>query len=287
MLTSGEWRRTAAGLYYAGRGPQPWLSRAWAATLVTGGAAVVGGTSAAILHQLLPAGPGPIQVFVPCTDRVIPRPGVAVTRSRIPRRTQTVDGLPCTTVPEAIVDCAAILTGHDLEALIGRAFQRGRCSKDALRRVLAGRRTVAQRDLLAAAADDVAAGAHSPLEIAYLRTVERPHGLPTAARQIRVGQRLEWADVWYEPYRVIAELDGRAFHERSPFRDAARDNRNSRAGHTTLRYGWADVLRSPCDVARQVAACLTGRGWDGASYRSCGRSCTAAAPDPPHEPPSG
>jgi len=35
------------------------------------------------------------------------------------------------------------------------------------------------------------------------------------------------------------------------------------AGEATLRYGWADVLGRPCEVAAQVVAVLRARGWTG------------------------
>ena len=284
LLDSGVWQRTSDGLYYAGRGSQPWLSRAWGAILSTGPDAVLGEASAARLHQLLPEDASPIQVIIPSARRAVPREGVIVTRSRTSRRTQTIKDLPCTTVPETIVDCAATLPGRDLEALIGRAFQRSKCNKEAIGRALAGRRTVAQRRLLTAAAADAAVGAHSLFEMTYLRTVERPHGLPRADRQVRVGKMFEWADVWYGGLRVIVELDGTAFHENAPFRDRARDNRNSRSRCVILRFGWAEVLDDPCGVALEVAENLVARGWDAATFTSCGSSCTALRQNLPREP---
>ena len=73
---------------------------------------------------------------------------------------------------------------------------------------------------------DVAEGAQSPLELTYLRDVERAHGLPTGSRQVRVaGRRVIWVDVDYEEYSTRVELDGRLGHQgEGRFRDRRRDN---------------------------------------------------------------
>ncbi len=123
--------------------------------------------------------------------------------------------------------------------------------------------------------DDVDDGVRSNLEYRYVRDVERPHGLPHAARQaqvIRNGQTC-YLDNLYEGHLVCVELDGRSAHPAwERFRDFRRDNAGAAAGIITLRYGWGDVTGSPCQVAGQVAAVLMRRGWDGAARR-CGPSC--------------
>lgn len=276
LVDSGVWQRTGRGLYYAAGDEPPWISRVWTAGLAAGSDSTIAGTSAARLHGLLPDDAAPIQVLVPATRRrAAGLAGVVVTRTRISRRSQTLDGLRCTTVPETLIDCAGVLEVKDLEALIGRAYQRRLCNKQALAAALAGRRFVDQRTLLQAAADDAARGIHSPLELHYARHTERPHGLPRARRQVRVGEELEWADVQYDEFGVIVELDGTAFHENARFRDRRRDNRNSRAGHVILRYGWAEVISDPCGVAREVAGVLRNRGWNLSTLRSCGDLCAA------------
>lgn len=273
LLSSGEWQRTGRGLYYAGRGPQPWLSRAWGITLITGPDAVIGSVAAAHLHRLVRDEPDQLTVFVSAGRKPALRADAVVVRSRIPRRTQTVEGLLCTTVAETILDCAETMTGNELEALLGKAFQHRRCSQSALVRAMARRRTVAHRELLLAAVADAGEGAHSVFEIRYLRTVERAHGLTGVERQIRVGPAREWVDVYYPAYGVIVELDGRAFHENSPFRDRRRDNRNARHRLIVLRYGWSDVVEDPCGIAMEVATLLTERGWNPRKLISCGGLC--------------
>ncbi|MFV0532767.1 MAG: type IV toxin-antitoxin system AbiEi family antitoxin domain-containing protein [Cumulibacter sp.] len=278
LVHSGNWQRLGSGIYYCGRGEPPWLAAVWAATLIGGPNSVIGGTAAAHLHGLQPEPPDGIRIFTGQQRQVKSRNGVRFVRSVLLRRTQTIADLRCTTVPETILDCASELPGEELEALIGRAFGRRMCNRRALHDALSRRRGVEHRQLLAAASADAEAGAHSLLELTYLRKVERAHGLHGPERQIRVGPARAWVDVHYVQYRVIIELDGQAFHEGAPFRDRTRDNRNSRLGAVTLRFGWADVIESPCEVARDVAQTLSARGWDPAAPRACGPACTLGRP---------
>ncbi|HYK32447.1 MAG TPA: hypothetical protein VEV63_10820, partial [Streptosporangiaceae bacterium] len=43
-------------------------------------------------------------------------------------------------------------------------------------------------------------------------------------------------------------------------------------GLTTPRYGWIDVVRSPCQTAAQIGAVLRQRGWPGPVQR-CSPTC--------------
>lgn len=56
---------------------------------------------------------------------------------------------------------------------------------------------------------------------------------------------------------------------------SGRDNAAAVEGEVTLRYGWHDVDHLPCEVARQAATVLVGRGRDASTWRgclTCGRS---------------
>lgn len=81
----------------------------------------------------------------------------------------------------------------------------------------------------------------------------------------------------YDAFGTIVELDGR-LHILGRFRDMERDNATLLEGDLTLRYGWPDITERPCQVAWQVAALLTARGWAGAPTR-CDRCSGATGPD--------
>ena len=124
---------------------------------------------------------------------------------------------------------------------------------------------------------DVELGAHSALELRYLRDVERAHGLPRGERQsVRSAGRSEnqhraYRDVLYREFGLVVELDGRVGHVGDGrLRDLRRDNVSALRGERTLRYGWQDVTEEPCTTAFQVAGMLGRGGWPGLPSR-CSR----------------
>jgi very-short-patch-repair endonuclease len=110
-----------------------------------------------------------------------------------------------------------------------------------------------------------------------VRGVERPHGLPTAQRQVPVtlGGGRRYLDNLYRDYGVAVELDGTAAHPVAErWQDIHRDNSLAPLGVTTLRYSWSDVTGRRCAVAAEVGRLLTRRGWPG-QLRRCGPACPA------------
>jgi very-short-patch-repair endonuclease len=155
---------------------------------------------------------------------------------------------------------------------VTQAVQTRRTTVVRLRRTLEARSRHSRRRFLEELLADVAEGVESPLELRYLRDVERAHGLPQGVRQ-HVSRSRDRRDVVYREYGLVVELDGRLGHEGlGRFRDMRRDNRATVDGESTLRYGSVDVTWEPCLVARQVAEVLVLRGW-----RSEFRLCTHCA----------
>ncbi|MGH8776070.1 MAG: hypothetical protein ACRDWI_13190 [Jiangellaceae bacterium] len=192
------------------------------------------------------------------------RPGTS------PPRTRIVD-----TVLD-LVDTAR--TARAAEAWIATACQKRLTTPDRLAESLMRRKKIGWRAMAEAMLLDVAEGAHSMLELAFLRSVERAHGLPRGDRQRRrTGRRVIWIDVDYEPYQTRAELDGRLGHDGDGrFRDRRRDNRATVDGAWSLRYGHAEVFGTPCSVAAELALVLRDRGWTGRA-RPCGDGCAVTA----------
>jgi very-short-patch-repair endonuclease len=154
--------------------------------------------------------------------------------------------------------------------------QQGPVTPGRLRSALQLESRLRWRSALASIIDDVAAGAYSVLEHAYIRKVERAHGLPRGKRQacaLTTGGRVI-RDVHYEQFGVICELDGRLGHEDfiGRTRDRRRDNIANDLGLVTYRFGYLPVLDSPCSVALTVSAALKQRGWRGRVV-ACGPSC--------------
>jgi hypothetical protein len=134
----------------------------------------------------------------------------------------------------------------EVVSLVTTAVQRRMTTPDRLRSRLEQRTRHAHRALLIGMLADVAEGAESPLELRYLRTVERPHGLPRGDRQnSRAGLRYI-RDVLYEEFGLLVELDGRDGHQDiGRFRDMNRDNLHALRDELTLRFGWFDSQPEP------------------------------------------
>lgn len=272
-LRSGRWQRIHRGVYatFSGQVRRPCLL--WAAVLCAGDGAVLSHETAAELWGLTERRGGPIRVLVPPGRTPMPARGVLVRQSRqaIASRHPTRRP-PRTRVEDTVVDLTqSVGRVEDASAWLARAIGGRFTTADRLRDCLDRRPKLRWRTALTEAVRDAEEGSHSWLELAYLRDVERAHGLPRSQRQTRRSTR-HYDDVRYRSFGVRVELDGRAAHpEHERFRDMRRDNAAAMEGDLVLRYGSGDVGERPCQVAGQVAAMLRTGGWTG-TPRRCGRS---------------
>jgi very-short-patch-repair endonuclease len=235
--------------------------------------------TAAELWGLLQSPARLIHVTVPADRILVRNAGVVVHRSRFAERSQHPGRRPWRTrVEDTVVDLTQ--TARRLEdaiAWLARAIGGRFTSAPRLRACLDGRPKLKWRAALSAALRDVDDGSHSPLELAYLRNVERAHGLPRSQRQMRRASG-HYDDVRYPKYGVRVELDGRAAHpEHERWRDMRRDNAAAEQGDHVLRYGSVDVGDYPCGAALQVIKLLRAGGWRGTPHR-CARGNCAVTP---------
>lgn len=275
QLAAGRWARLHPGVYAVSTGPPPRATQLWAALLVSGPGSVLSHRTAAEEDGLVDDTGSLVHVSVPHERRVTAPAGVRVHRvvlldarrhpARTPPRTRTED-----TVVD-LVDAA-----HDAGAVVdvlARAVQRRLTTPPRIRGAAGERSRLRWRALLLDVLADVEDGAETPLERHFLRGVERAHGLPRGTRQARTREG-GWWDVRYDRWRVVVELDGRAFHPLwRADEDHARDNAAAlHDGTVTLRYGWAAVTGGRCTTADQLATVLRARGWPGRARR-CGPDC--------------
>ena len=272
LVTGESWRRLAQGLYFTLPCRPPWHAFAWGGVLLGGVEARLGPRSSGFLHRLLDEPPEVVDVLIPCVRRVrVSGPWHFVREKSTSRSTRTVGSPPRLTVEATVLDLAEAASTSEVVNLVTRAVQLRTTTPQRLVTSLAGLRRHRHRKLMTDLLADVADGAESPLELGYLRKVERAHGLPRGWRQRRRAGLRYYTDVSYDAYALLVELDGRRGHEgEGKFRDMERDNLFVLKGMATLRYGWSDVVDRPCQVARQVAAVLRSRGWPG-TMRSCVR----------------
>lgn len=267
LVDSGLWRRLDDGLFLIGGSPT-WESQAWAAVLAGGDHARLGGQAAGYAHRLTDRPPDDITVLIPAgcgpmSRRSVGSASLSFHRERPGvRDARTVGSPPRITVEDTVIDLARGATTDEVAGWVSAAVQRRLTTPRRLELALQRRKLVPHRRIFELLILDVAAGAESPLEVRYLRRVERAHGLPTAERQVR--RRGTVADVLYRQYGLLVELDGQLGHTGvGRFRDMARDNGATTNGLATLRYGWADVDGRSCGVAHQVGNTLGRRGWTG------------------------
>lgn len=281
-LRSGAWQRLHSGVYATFTGRPDRAARLWAAVLHVGPSAVLSHETAAEIHGLTSKQSARIHVSVPAGHRPSQRGeirGVVIHRSRgVVAEWQPPWHLPRTSVEDTVLDLiAAARTFDDAYGWISAAVGRRLTTAELLGKALAARSRMRWRGWVAAALEDAAEGAHSPLERHYVRGVERAHGLPAARRQARRrhGSRTRYLDNLYERYGLCVELDGVAAHPaEGRWSDTRRDNANLVQGARTLRYGWPDATEHRCRTAAEIAVVLRHLGWTG-TLRRCGSSCTA------------
>ena len=221
-----------------------------AAVLACGPDALLSHRSAATLHNLKTGG-SRIEVLSASRGRPGP-PGVVLhtTRDLPPQDCATVDGIPVTRLPRTLVDLAAVVDARRL----GRAFEEaeriGELDVRAVEEVLArshgrgGTKNV--RALLAErrSATDTREG----LERDFADAI-REAGLPVPAYNALIEGFL--VDAVWKDRKLIVELDGYAFHDRT--RKSFEDERRR---HTALTLkGWT-VLRLTAAQMPEAAGIL-------------------------------
>jgi len=272
-VAAARWRRALPGVYFTFTGPPTADARQWAALLYSGDGSLLSHETAGLLWRLVElAADAPVHVTAPRSRAATRQPGIVLHRTRRPGA--AVLSPPRTSAQITVLDLAAQARHLDqVLGLVARACQRGITTADQLVAELALRPRQRWRATLLMAVADIDGGAHSALELRYLREVERAHRLPVGTRQRRAGST--WQDVHYDGFVTTIELDGRLGHADTAgrWRDMTRDNAATLRGETTLRYGWSDVAGRPCDVAAQVATVLRAAGWSGRPT-ACSAGCT-------------
>jgi hypothetical protein len=281
LVKTRRWQSPFPRVYVTFSGPMPLATLEHAALLYAGDASVLSHESAGH-HWHVCRPPEAIHVTVPYPNDVAPQPGLIVHRSRTlteedihpalsPRRTR---------IERTVVDLLA--DKHNADQAIGVVADaiRGRgTTPDRIRAVLRRLPMTRWRKVVVTVLPDIAAGAHSALEVRDA-TVRRRHNLPMGKRQAkRLADGTEWLDVLIEEYNMHVELDGRLGHDRAreAWRDMRRDNRSELQRKRHLRYGWADMFDRPCEVAIQQAVVLRQEGWTG-RFTPC-RQCPPRLPD--------
>jgi hypothetical protein len=262
-LRAGRLHHVHAGVFAVGHRLLSREGRWMAAVLAPGEGAVLSHRSAAALWGLRWEPKGPIHVILPSKSRHLP--GIRRHSSRVLQSDEvTVEGgIPVTSVPRTIFDCAADGDVDLVENLLRQAEYRWRYDRLSLRHLLdryprrRGCRTV--RLALIRLEESPSGVAASPLEERFLPFL-RAYGLP-------IPRLNEWIDLGGRRYRVdcrwprtkeIVELDSWEAHgTRSAFReDRERDRRLRVAGYGLTRISWSQLDDEPAAIAADLHALL-------------------------------
>jgi len=285
-VDADRWQTVYPGVYLTHTGPISPLARVWAAVLYGGNSAVASRSTALWLAGALDVPPDSVHISIGHRRRVRTQPGLRVHRLRALDLKPTsvvhpVAAPPRLRVENAVLDHAGVSNDVVTVDLVLRVIQRRLTTAARIRAALIAEGRHRWRRLITDVTMEASEGVASPLERMYLQKIERAHTLPAGRRnapEFLPGVGRLYRDVRYTNWHVVVELDGREAHPAdAAFRDLRRDNRAVVAGEAVLRYGWRDVIGSPCSVAAQVLEVLRARGWTGTG-RSCSPQCDVRLP---------
>ena len=282
-LRSGTWQRVYPGVYATFTGPLSRQAQLWAAVRFAGDGAMLSHETAAEVHGMIDKPGSTIHLTVPLSRRPAPdRPVRGIVIHRSDQSRQQFPGpfkLPRTRADDTVLDLVGAAPTFDhAYAWISRAVFRDLVTVGALRDALAHRSRIRWRAWLNDAFAEARGGVLSPLELRYVRDVERAHGLPASQHQARrlINGKAHYKDNWYPEYRLAVEIDGPAYHRNEQAqRDNDRDNANLAVDDVkTFRFGPVAVTERACATAAMVAVTLQRSGWRGVPHPCRRANCS-------------
>ena len=256
MVRTGRLLVLHRGVYQVGPLPVAHAPQR-AAAVACGCESCISHRSAAMLHNFQASSDEHVEVSMPRRKRRRIE-GIRIHRARDlqPDEVTTFDGIPITTPARTLLDLGEVCTAREVEQALANALRRGLVTRDEVRAIVdrhpQHRGAPVLRRLLEAESDP--AFTRSQAEEAFLILI-RSARLPSPELNVRVlGYEV---DVLWRAARVVAEVDGFAFHgsARSFALDRRRDAELTAAGYRVLRFTWADVTeRGHATVVRLAQA---------------------------------
>jgi very-short-patch-repair endonuclease len=241
------------GVYAVGYQSDSPLTRAMAAVLACGPGAVLSHRSAAALWEIS-VWSAPIEVSAPGKHSHV---GVVVHRARTlnPRDATVHRRIPVTTIARTLIDLADTLDDAALARAVNEARIIHRLPIQQLARRLADARGRRGAHRLSRFVDRPTPPTRSALEDAFLAFTER-YNVPRP----EVNQRIEGyeVDMLWRSHRLIAELDGRRFHDHPDGFEGDRDRDANllAAGYRVIRITWRRLASDPDREAQRLCALL-------------------------------
>lgn len=240
------------GFYAVGHASPSRASDLRLATLIGGDGSVVTHLPGLELHRFVGQQNGPIDVTVLKKRR--PRDGILWHRDRIePDECGHIDGIPVSCLVRTLRDSAPLVSRKHLDRLLDRTQDYLRFDPITFAELfLRYPRHPGCRILKAALADRSEGKTRSWLERRFTPVIR---GLPKPERNKRIrlktGRTIEADCGWG---RLIAELDGRTYHERQAAfeSDRERDATALASGYVTMRITWRRLRDEPEKVRRDL-----------------------------------
>lgn len=248
-VRKGALIRQYAGVYRVGHAAPSVDAEYTAAVKACGEGAVLSGRAAAHLLGLVKGKPPPPEVTAP-GERC---PSGLATR-RAARRATKVRGIPATTVPETLVDLAAVFSAEALARVCHEAGVLYRTTPRQVEAVLRRRPNARGARKLSAVMRGETPVTLSEMERGFFR-VWRPTGLPLPeANRVAGGRRVDLR--W--PGRLTVELNSYRFHNsRHSWEQDQQRRRDARARGEEFRcYSWTDVTDEAEAMVAEICALI-------------------------------
>src|SRR4051812_13901200 len=235
------------GVYRVGHAAPSIDASFTAAVKACGEGAFLRGRAGGYLLGLVKRPPPRPEVWAPTERRV---EGIETRRSRRARNVIKVRGIPVTSVPETLVDLAAVLTEEELARACHEAGVRYRTTPRQVEAVLP-RNAPGAAKLRAIMSGD----AHvtlSQLERAFLKLL-RGAGLPLPETNKVAGSKR--VDCRWPDRKLTVELDSYRFHNSrySWEQDRERERQARARGDEFRRYTWRDITEDGASVISDFA----------------------------------
>ncbi|HUF49649.1 MAG TPA: DUF559 domain-containing protein [Longimicrobiales bacterium] len=259
MVRAGRLVVVRRGVYQIG--PLPVGHAAEAAAMLTCGAeGRVSHVSAAALHGVVdaPRAGLPVAVTMPRRSRRH-IDGVRIHRVRdlLPDEVTTIEGIRVTTPARTLLDIAGTLTSREVEQALAKALRTRLVTREEMCRMVErhpGYRGAALlRQLL-----DAEGGPSFTRSEAEEKLLELVRSARLTRPELNVRVLGHEADFLWREARVVAEVDGYAFHAsaRSFAADRRRDAELTAAGYRVLRFTWADLTDGRMSTVVRLAQAM-------------------------------
>ena len=253
-LENGTWVRLAPATYAMHSAPAKW-ERQLAAAVLSHPGSIVGGGSAALLHELPGFSKGRPTIVIPQGSNARSPIGRVMRSHRFEQIERTrIRGFEVSSEAETILQVARDLSSDDVERLVDFALARRTVRIEELARVADASSGVPGVTKLRPVVNYRSAHAYQPptseLERLLYRLLDHPD-LPPYQRQapLHFKRTAATVDAFIPAWKTIVEGDGRRWHQRQAdmAADRRRDNEAIAAGFVIVRLMWADLRDRPAD----------------------------------------